>query len=293
MTFTIPPDSPKAVVAAAFGRELVKACRLRGVPLNELERVTGVGHTTLDHYRRGLSLPKVEVATALAAALDTPRLARMIVEARTHGCARRGCERTFVNDTGAPHRYCSPACLRIEANVRLAGTRRRQAGQTGSKAKANAAVARLKSGLAIADEQIGVLQGAIAAMCRGCEPDGVCRVGDCSLRPFSPLPLERHAVSDQPRTKAEIRSEVGRRPEVRAARSAAMLAHHADPEYAARHLAGLIVAQAKRTPEERAASAAKARITYPAARRSAVSTQMHADRRARAAVTALTPSGHA
>src|SRR3990167_8674424 len=117
MTHTIPPDSPKAVKAAAFGRELVAACQKRRIPLKELERITGVGHSSLDNYRRGLILPKVEVAKALAAALDWPRLATMIVAARTFPCARSGCGRTFRNDTGASRRYCSSACQAISANV--------------------------------------------------------------------------------------------------------------------------------------------------------------------------------
>lgn len=37
MTHTIPPTSPKAAQAAEFGRELVKACQARDVPLKELD----------------------------------------------------------------------------------------------------------------------------------------------------------------------------------------------------------------------------------------------------------------
>lgn len=279
MTYTIPPGTPKAAKAATFGRELVKACTARGVPLKELERVTGVGHTSLDNYRRGLILPKVEVARALAAALDAPRLAVLIVLARTFACARKGCARTFVNDTGAPRKYCSPSCLHIAQNLREASRRARRAGQTGDKRTANAATAQLRSGLRIADERAGLLEDAIAAMCTGCEPEGVCRVDDCPLRPFSPLPLEVHRVRGRARTEFEIRQEVGRRPEVIAGRSAAMKAHHADPEYAARHSASLRAAAARQTPDDKAASAAKAKASYPAERRSVVSKRMHAARR--------------
>lgn len=116
-------------------------------------------------------------------------------------------------------------------------------------------------------------------MCLACEPEGLCRLEDCPLRPFSPLPLEIHALRRQPRTEFAIRSEIGRRPEVRAARSVAMKARHADPEHAARHSASLVAAHARRTPEQKAAAVAKAKASYPAERRSAVSTRMHAARR--------------
>lgn len=33
------------------------------------------------------------------------------------------------------------------------------------------------------------LRQAVLAMCRSCEPDGVCMQADCPLRPVSPLPL--------------------------------------------------------------------------------------------------------
>lgn len=207
----------------------------------------------------------------------------MILAARTFVCARPGCGRTFRNDTGAPRRYCSAMCLRINANLRIAERHTRRAGQTGDNRTRSAATRRLKSGLAIADERGRLLESAIAAMCQACEPEGICRLEDCPLRPFSPLPLEIHVLSRQPRTELAIRQEIGRRPEVIAARSVAMKAHHADPDYAARHSASLVAAHARRTTAEKAASAAKAKATYTSARRSVVSTRMHARRREAAA----------
>ncbi len=211
MTFTIPPGTPKAVKAAAFGRELVKACRSRNVPLKELERVTGVGHTSLDNYRRGLVLPKVEVARALAATLDWPRLASMIAAARTFECARKGCLRTFRNDTGAPRKYCTEMCRRIAENLRQAAARNRRAGQHDARAGVwmsgpRAGEPQLRAALRLADEQAALMDDAIAAMCAGCEPEGVCRTADCPLRPYSPLPLEAHCIGE-PRTLDRIRTD--------------------------------------------------------------------------------------
>lgn len=205
MSYTIDPGSPKAVKAAAFGRALVRACHKRNVPLNELSRATGVGHTSLDNYRRGLILPKIEVARTLAAVLDAPELARMIEVARTFECARAGCPKTFRNDTGAPRKYCSDFCRRIAENVRIAQRRARSAGQTGDARTRTAVISNLRAGLRIADERLSLLSGAIEAMCAGCEPEGICRTASCPLRPFSPLPLAIHDVRD-PRTEADIRS---------------------------------------------------------------------------------------
>lgn len=261
MTYVIPPGTPKAVKAAAFGRELVKACRRRSVPLKELERVTGVGHTSLDNYRRGLILPKVEVARALAAALNWPHLAEMIVAARTFACARPGCRMIFRNDTGAPRRYHNEMCRRIAENLRQGQRHERSAGQTGSNSSRAFAMRKLKSSVAIADEQTELLQGAIAAMCSSCEPDGICKLEDCPLRPFSPLPLGLHNQRAEPRTEFAIRSAARSRPDVVAKATAKMRAWHAVPANKAAHSQRLKAAFAQRTPEERAAWIARITAT--------------------------------
>jgi transcriptional regulator with XRE-family HTH domain len=268
VSYTIPPDSPKAVKALTFGVELVKACKARSIPLKELERATGVGHTSLDNYRRGLILPKVEVARALAAALNWPKLAEMIAAARTVACARSGCRQTFRNDTGAPRKYCSEMCRRIAENLRDASHRRRQAGQTGSKLHANAAMRKLRSGLAIADERGMLLQSAIDAMCRGCEPDGICQVEECPLRPFSPLPLGQHALRSEPRTEFRIRSEA--RAQFRDSQREQMIAWHADPANAAKKAtiaAAHRAHHAAMTPEQKAVWRGRIAATKAARRR--------------------------
>lgn len=253
MTYTIPPGTPKSVKAAAFGRELVAACKKRGIPLNELERAIGTGHTSLDNYRRGLVLPKVETAMALAAILDWPKLAAMIVAARTFVCARTGCGRTFRNDTGAPRRYCSSMCQRIQVNLRMSEQRMRRAGQTNDGRTRTAAINRLRSSLAIADERSRLLESAIAGMCEGCEPEGICRTVSCPLRPFSPLPIAVHEMRiARPMTDFETRS-AGWTPERRARHSQQMRARWADPAWAGPLRQKLLAKAATETPEHRAA----------------------------------------
>lgn len=284
MTFTIPPDSSKARQASAFGRELQKACSARDISLKELERTLGVGHTTLHNYRFGRSLPKVATATSLAQVLDWPKLRALVVAARTRTCKRKGCEVTFVNDIGSEaKKYCSPICARISVNLAQAERRARSAGQTGSHQARRAHVQRLRAAVRIADDRAQVLVDAIAEMCRACEPEGLCRTAGCPLRAVSPLPLETRPVKAPLRTLTAIRDEIAHRPDVLAARSVAMKARHADPEYAARHSASLRAAAARRTPEQKATSIAKAKVSYPAERRSVVSTRMHAERRQKVA----------
>lgn len=216
MTYTIPPDSPKAASAAAFGRELVRACAARNVPRTELHRATGIGRTTLDHYRTGSSLPRIAAASALAAVLDWPKLVDIVREARTRACKR--CGRPFSNDGGnlGAKRYCGVPCRDAAEQERIASTRLRQAGHLESRApglggvRQREAIARLRSGLRIAEEQTRDLRAAIDAMCRDCEPMGACRTVACPLRPYSPLPLGVHETGET-RTNADVRRDLNRK----------------------------------------------------------------------------------
>ena len=279
MTYQVTPGTTKARQALAFGLELHKACTARDVSFKELERKLGVGHTTLWHYRFGHTLPRLAGASELATALDWPKLREIVLNARTRTCARKGCGLTFVNDVGSEARkYCSPACARIAREVGLAEGRARSAGQTGSQQTRRAHVQRLRAAVRIADERANLQAEAISAMCRDCEPEGLCRTADCPLRLFSPLPLSDRARLPV-RTLSAIRDEIAHRPSILAKRSVAMKARHADPGYAARHSASLVAAFARQTPEQKAARVAKAKASYPAERRSAVSIRVHAARR--------------
>lgn len=265
MTYTIPPDSPKALKARAFGRELVKACRARDVPLKGLARSIGIGHTALDHYRQGVVLPKTATAYAIAEVLDWPRLAEIVEQARTFVCGRPGCERTYRHEGGGPRRYCTPDCQRIAVAQRKGSRRLHQAGQKDDGRLRAAAIAQLRSAARIADERAVAAEISIAAYCRGCEPEGLCRTADCPLRPFSPLPLAtRDGHYERPRTNAEIRVEINRK--AAPARRAVMTRLWADPDWREKQVALSQAGQARMTPEQlaargRAISAAKAART--------------------------------
>lgn len=279
MTYTIPPGTPKAIKAAAFGRELSKALRTRDVPRNEVARVLGVGRTALDHYRTGAVLPRTRTGLLLAEVLDWPKLGEMIVAARTFTCARPGCGRTYRHESGGPRKYCRPACQQQAEAQRIASTRLRQAGQTDDGRKRAAAIAQLRSAARIADERARVAEDAIAAMCRSCEPTGVCRTPECELRVVSPLPLDECRGRPEPRTASAIRREVANRPELIAARVGGSHRRWARPGERERQAERSAAMHAERTDEERAVIIAKSKASYPAARRSVVSKRIHAARR--------------
>lgn len=226
MTYTLPADSPKKATALTFGRELVKAYQTRGIPRKELWRTTGIGRTALDNYRTGASLPRTEAAATLARVLEWPKLLEIVREARTRACVR--CRREFRTEGGNSGRkiYCSPACRTVAAQDKIASRRLRRGGQTDDRRQTQAAIARLRSGIRIAEDRAGELGAAIDAMCGSCEPEGICRTPDCPLRAFSPLPYEIHGQKREPRTMAEIRREIDRKAGPK--RSIAMVRRHAE-----------------------------------------------------------------
>jgi Helix-turn-helix domain len=278
VTYTIPPGTPKAVKAAAFGRELTKAMQARDIPMKEAARAAGIGRTAIEHYRTGAILPKTRTARALADVLDWPKLAEMADAARQFVCARPGCGRVYRHEGGGPRKYCSSACVTQAEAQRTASKRLRQAGQTDDGRTRAAAIAQLRSAARIADERAQVAETAIAAMCRSCEPAGLCRTPECALRAVSPLPLDsgRRPV---PRTLTAIRKEIANRPEVIAKRVEGSNRRWARPGERQLQSDRTTAMHAARTPEEKEAIVAKSKAAYPAERRSVVRKRMHEARR--------------
>jgi hypothetical protein len=196
MTHVVKPGTAKAAAAMQFARELQKAVGARDVTWNELERATGIRHTALDSYRRGDSMPRMGPATVLATVLSWPRLVELTREIRSGKCER--CTAPFFNDGGNRKRYCSAQCRMVSERLRRVAQRNRQAGhpteRMTERRRHEQAMRLFRSGLRIAEEKSLAQLDAIAAMCNDCEPEGVCRAGDCPLRLFSPLPLAQHDV---------------------------------------------------------------------------------------------------
>lgn len=168
MTVSISPTSARAAAARRFGAELDRAMRTRKVGRRTLAKALGMDSASIiAHWRSGEGMPRLENAERLADSLDWPMLATIVRQSRTSECDT--CSKPFVNEGGGPKRYCSEQCRRLKAKMRLGAPTR---------VRADLAERRLRDHVA-----------AVAAFCEWCEPEGVCRRDDCSLRPVSPLPL--------------------------------------------------------------------------------------------------------
>ena len=225
MSFRIPPSSPRKAAAAKFAAELDRAMKSRSVGRRRLAEVLGMSSASIiAEWRRGAVLPRLDSAARLAAALKWPALEDLARAARTHLCP---CGTSFTSDTGGRVTYCSPRCQTVAAK-KVAGVSTRY--------RADAAERKLVDYVAAVD-----------AMCRWCEPEGLCGRPDCALRPVSPLPLERKldlaevavatpasgpygSPENRARTTSAIRAGLARRwsdPQARVAQAVRMRAWHA------------------------------------------------------------------
>lgn len=202
--------------AARFGAELTRAMHERGVGNRRLRAAARIGSTSnVSEWRNGRNMPGIDAAQRLADALRWPRLIAIVMEARTRPCAH--CGASIVADAGHPRRYCGAPCRDLAAVVRATGGRPDASAEaralllgevlrTGPARKQviGRAVTMIEEGRAaeVANAAAVVaLRGAVAAMCRACVADDLCRTPGCPLRPVSPLPLStdgREAVTALP-----------------------------------------------------------------------------------------------
>lgn len=165
------PTSDRLAGARRFGLELRRAMAERSMTQRGLARDHGYGRTRIVNWCTGDSLPSVEVADRLADLLMWPRLSELARAARERTCD--GCGRAFVVESPTPARYCSVECRRFKAKSRAARDVTR----------------------ATMERRVNRYRDAVAAMCAGCEPTGVCRTPDCPLQiaGVSPLAVARSA----------------------------------------------------------------------------------------------------
>ncbi len=137
----------------------------------------GMSRSSVTNWRNGRVLPRLETARRLALALEAPGLESLAAELRRRACLVDGVE--FVDDSGSDNRlYCSPSCQDVAQKGRVGVDRRARA--------------------AVAERRLSVLQRAVDAYCRGCEPSGRCTTPGCDLRPGSPLPLREAMREGEP-----------------------------------------------------------------------------------------------
>lgn len=154
--------------AERFGRELAEAMRTRGVGRRTLSAATGISQSSILNYRAGTNLPRHETAIALADSLGWPKLEDLSQEARTGRCVVDG--RSFLNEGGAPKIYCSTGCQDVAQKMKGDTPRRVLAVRF--------------------ERRLAVIQQAVEAFCRSCQPGGYCKDSACELRGVSPLPYQ-------------------------------------------------------------------------------------------------------
>ena len=235
MTERLLGGSPMRAHAARFGAELARAMHERGVSNRRLRLAARIGSTSnVSEWRNGHNMPGIDAAQRMADALAWPRLAEIAREARTRPCSR--CGQAMVVDAGRPRRYCSAACRDLAAAMRSGG---RPDGTAEARAMLLGEV--LRTGPArkqVIGRAVTIIEGsraaeianagavvalreAVAAMCRGCVVDDLCRTPECPLRPVSPLPLstddrEADRATPSPGRWADPRAREGQSARLRA-----------------------------------------------------------------------------
>lgn len=148
-----------------FAVELQRALAKRNVTQRSLAAAMGVSQRQVWYWVTGRTLPYLGNAVRIADALDWPSITEIVRLGRTVAC--RTCGRRVVSEvSNSSRRYCDETCRRVGI----------KSGRQG----------KVPDGR---DGKIARLTTAIDAMCRSCEPAGVCNDGGCALRLVSPLPL--------------------------------------------------------------------------------------------------------
>lgn len=161
----------------SIATELRRAMLARGVTYSALAATTGTPRPTIANMTRGTSLGPHETVVRLAEYLDWDPLVKASLAARLRTC--EVCGREFYADQRRARKFCSVRC-NSTAVIRRRKVKQREERALSSQAKG---------------ARLALFQEAVAAYCRGCEPEGLCRDAACALRPCSPLPLARQRAA--------------------------------------------------------------------------------------------------
>ena len=143
--------------AVAVGDLIRSVMADRKMTRRRLAELMGYTPTCVGFWLQGRALPSLEQAERIAEHLGDDRIRQRVRAARIGVCAYVGCQRPFDRVQGRRNKFCGPKC-QMRANYR-------------------------------ASNRVDPRQVAIAAFCRECEPEGICRMLECPLRGFSPLPF--------------------------------------------------------------------------------------------------------
>jgi hypothetical protein len=157
--------------------ELVKALNADGRPMVQIAADAGLAVDTIFAVRKGRGLPLHQTVLAICEEVGADHIVAMSIEMREKPCAI--CGSRFVDMSRRLNRtYCTTRCLTLRRQRLLRDNRAREA--------------------MVGRNRLEMYQAAVVAYCHGCEPQGICRDGECSLRPVSPLtfiPMSRVRVA--------------------------------------------------------------------------------------------------
>lgn len=148
---------------------------------------------SVTQWRMGYRLPEPRFLGGIADLLDAPILVQLAMEYRSGACDECGVPFVQHAKSGTPQRFCGDDC-RSAYNNRIA---RQRVASTRADRIAQAIQQRMAAEKArdeAQDERRRALE-AVAAFCRECEWDGLCKMPDCKLRSLSPLPLAREGAA--------------------------------------------------------------------------------------------------
>lgn len=152
-------SSPLASTARRFALTMQRAMTTQSMTSVALARELGINRSRVANRKTGYCLPSVAMAERMADILCEPAIARLAADARRRPCDN--CGRDFIAAEHSPARYCSIACRR---NMVKQVEGRRDLSR------------------AVLQRRVLVLDRAVEAMCRECEPSGLCRTPTCPLQ---------------------------------------------------------------------------------------------------------------
>lgn len=163
--------------AKRWGEAVLRSMRERGMNDADVSRVSGVSHTTIATWRKGYKLANLHQGLDVATALNDDGLERLLWQLRTRACL--SCGTPFVAIRSPDARYCARSNCRAVKRQEARNARH---------------MAERREVQRAATQSLRLIQKAVDAFCRGCEPEGVCRDAECALRGFSPLRLDRRTA---------------------------------------------------------------------------------------------------
>lgn len=155
-----------------FAHHLRKDKEASGLTWNQVAAACSVSNSHLKRIAYAQGVASMQQAVKLSEYFNDPLLVDIMARMRTKGCER--CGVIFItNKHQAKRRFCSAICQNRAERAR----------------KAEVTVRGLYTELDVIRANLRDANSAIAAFCRGCETDNICKTPSCSLRPVSPLPL--------------------------------------------------------------------------------------------------------